>query len=410
MPNQANTELIQLLHHDTAELRMLALHWLAEGYANEPEVLSAVFAMWDQHGVEGAFPEFPMLSHLSVPAEMIEECCQRASAMVQGKPLKGIETRSAGKLIEQVSELPAALLAPHLNLLEQTVARSKIFFRVDIPAVRNRVELLNSTADQLSGQLDSSIERLAQDAEQPTEVHQALHALEALRREHPSTINLGNVLQSVPPSDGPQAISFQLTLQSLVKFAEPGLEEHLAPHLLDPRESIFIPAIDALVRAGSEAAGESLLAAYLPAAESNRQWIARGLQRLRVKGLASRLAELRAVTEDPKLWLMLLVAEIRQTDASQCGHLAAEIDRVIVHSYALVNALLVFKDVIFSEVIEPVSDQAEMVASASSRYLERIERILKQELESAQSKLHMIDRRGRERARLATLRRYRKGR
>lgn len=401
--DSANAELIQLLGDDNAEVRMLALHWLSEGYATEAGIAPAVFAVWDQRGVGEAFAEFPMLSHFPIPGERVEECCQRATAMAKGKALTDIETRCAGKLIEHVSKLPAAVLQPHVELLQATVAQSKVYFRVDMSAVQHRVGLLDSTADYLAGQLDESIERLTQDPEDAVAVHHGLHALEALRRQHPTYMNLPGVFAQTPPDSGPQAVSFQLSLQSLMLLAEPGLEAVLGKHLQDQRESVFVSIVDALVRAGSPAAADVLLAAYLPAAEGNRQWIARGLQRLRVKGLGDRLAELRQATEDPRSWLMLLVAEIKQAETGNCTRIADDVARVGIHSYALVNALLVFNQV------QEEDESTEVVRMAFLHYLARIEKLLQEEVKAKQSKLHHSERRSWEKARNEALKRYRKG-
>ena len=403
MTSSANSELIPLLSADDVELRTIALHWLAEGYALDSGVMDAVFTSWDRFGAGAAYPEFPMLSHFPVAAERIAECCQRALEMTKGKPLTDLETRCAGKLIEQVTKLPAAVLAPHLELLEQTVATPKIYFRVDLPAVRHRIELLDSAADRLAGQLDESIDLLSSNPEETVAVHHGIHALEALRRQHPNYMNLAGVLAATPPDDGPRAISFQLTMQSLMQFAEPGLELSLGRHLHDSRESVFVSAVDALVRAGSDAAALALIDAYLPAEEANRQWIARGLQRLRVKGLAERLAELRTATEDPRLWLMLLVAEIRQTDIDGIMRLVAELGRVVGHSYALVNSLLVFHQVHLQ------GEAAQFLRAAFVQYLARTNQELHQSLETRQNKLHITERRSREKAREQALKRYRKG-
>jgi hypothetical protein len=216
-------------------------------------------------------------------------------------------------------------------------------------------------------------------------------------------MNLSGVFAQTPPDSGPQAVSFQLTLQSLMQLAEPGLEAVLEKHLQDPRESVFASVVDALVRVGSPAAADVLLAGYLPAAEGNRQWIARGLQRLRVKGLGDRLAELRQATEDPRLWLMLLVAEVKQNETDNCTRIAHDVARVAAHSYALINALLVFNQV------HGESESAEVVRMAFTRYLAQVNMLLQEELKAKQSKLHLSERRSREKARNEALKRYRKG-
>ncbi len=403
MISSPNAELIQLLNADDVELRTIALHWLSEGYASDPEIVATLFAAWDQRGVGESFPEFPMLSHLPIPAERVEECCQRATTMVRGRALTEIETRCAGKLIEHLTKLTASALRPHLQLLESTVAQSKVYFRVDLPAVRHRVELLDSAADYLAGQLDESIDRLSRDPDDAVAVHHGIHALEALRQQHPNYMNLSGVFANPPPDDGPQAVSFQLTLQSLIRFSEQGLESVLENHLQDPREPVFTSVIDALVRIQSPAAANAMIAAYVTAADENRKWIARGLQRVRVKGLGDYIAGLRDMTHDPHVWLMLLVAEIRQAETNACTRIADGIGRVMVHSYALVNALLVYTEVLSG------NREIACVTTEFAHYLDRVKALLDDELKSKQDKLRHVERRSRDKARQEALKRFRKG-
>lgn len=405
MLTSANDELIPLLMSEDATLRTIALHWLSEGYACEPTISANVWKIWDSHGIGEGFPEFPMLSHFPIPAEAIEESCRRADTMLDGASLTSPESRSAGKLVEQLTRLPAEQLAPHLDLLQQTVLRSKIFFRVDVPGVRARVDLIGSEADALASQLDQSIAILTAQRENAQAIHRGLHALEALRRQHPTYLDLTAVLTTTPPDAGPEAISFQLALQSLVHFAEHGLEAAIAKHLHDQRETVFATAVDALVRAGTGQAAECLLQAYPQAEQANQQWIARGLQRIRVKGLAPQIAELRAITQEPHLWLMLLVAELRQMELKHADWLATEVSRVSGHSYALINALTVFNTV------HAGHDQLILLQSAYVQYLARTEQRLLQERNDKEEQLRKTqaeERRKRNQARQAELKRFRR--
>ena len=416
----ANAELIPLLASQDATIRTIALHWLSEGYANEAAICRQVWHVWDTLGAAEGFPEFPMLSHFPIAesprdttatgdelaaANAIEESCRRASQMVAGAKLTSTESRSAGKLIEQLTRLAPHQLAPHVELLQHTVAQSKIFFRVDVPGVHARVGLMNRAADELAAQLDESIESLTSNRDDAPAVHRGLHALEALRRGHPNYLQLAAVLEGTPPDHGPRAISFQLALQSLVHFAEPGLESALAPHLHDHREAVYVTAIDALVRAGTPAAAEVLLQAFPTAEQSNQQWIARGLQRICVKGLAREIAGLRAVTQEPHLWIMLLVAEIRQMDLEHADWLAAEVNRVSGHSYALINALTIYNTVHAGQ------DRLLLLQSAFVQYLARTEQRLMHERADKEEQLRKTqadERRKRNQARQAELRRFRR--
>ena len=59
-----NDDLVRLLADDESSFRMLALHFLSEGYAQDARILTSVLAGWDRWGVELAFPELPLLSHV----------------------------------------------------------------------------------------------------------------------------------------------------------------------------------------------------------------------------------------------------------------------------------------------------------------------------------------------------------
>jgi hypothetical protein len=404
METAANAELIPLLSSADAEIRTVALHWLSEGYAMEPEICQSVWRVWDERGIAAGFPEFPMLSHFPIPAVAIEECCQRSMSMVEGVTLTSTESRAAGKLIEQVTRLSPAELVPRVELLRRTVARSKIFFRVDVPGVQARIDLLELDADGLAGRLDQAIESLTQQRTDVKAVQRGLNALEALRRGYPNYLDLGAVLAETPPDDGPHAISFQLAMQSLVHFGQVGLEAAISRHVLDRREAVYLTAIDALVRAGTPAAADGLLQAFPQADSANRQWIARGLQRLRVKGLADRIASLRAITQDARLWLMLLVAEIRQMDLEHAGWLAADIGRVHGHSYALVNAMTMYN------CVHAGANELQLLQSAFVQYLARTHQSLLEERADKEQELKKVEaqqRKKREQARAAVLKRFR---
>ncbi|QDV28064.1 hypothetical protein [Aureliella helgolandensis] len=345
MNSNPQKSLIELLASPDEVLRDIALSTLCESYAADDAILENVLAGWKEWGPNSAFPDFPMLSYLPIAGTRVDEVCQLAVHMSQGKPLTDKSTRCAGKLVEQVVRLPASELAPHLERLQHTVAQSKIFFRVSMANLLTRLELATLPADSLAELLDAAIGKLAESPDDVAANLQGVAALEALRRQHPDYMNLPGVLANRPADTGPSAASFRLTLQSLIAFPEPDISEHLAQHLLDQRESVHVNAVEALVRTRSPAAGQVFIEQFPQGGLSNQQWITRGLQRLQADGLALRIAELRAETSDPSLWLMLVIAEARQFSPSSLHHLAVELDRLMTHSEALVNTLNLYAKV-----------------------------------------------------------------
>ncbi len=306
-------DLVQLFQDENAGVRTTSLTLLCEGYANDRSILAGIFASWDRFGIEKAFADFPMLSYLPASAALLDEACQRAVRMVEGRVLTDPVTRSAGKLIEQQLQLPANELEPHMSLLRETQAKSKIFFRVDLKTQTRRIELLNQTADQLAQRLDTALADHCA-TQNPDAITDAMLSLEALRRQHPNYLELAAVLRGSPKEGGAAWASFCTTLQSLIQFAQSGLEPHLGRHLLDHREYVFSQAVEALVRCGTEAAGIVMLEQFADANARAQQWIARGLQRIRQPGLAVRISQIE--TDDAQLQSALLLAQLRQLDTS----------------------------------------------------------------------------------------------
>lgn len=337
-----NDDLLRLLTDDEVGVRMLALHFLSEGYADHPQVLDSVLAGWDRWGPEAAFPEFPLLSHVPIAASAVDECCRRAAAMVEGRKLTAPHSRCAGKLLEQVVRLPARELQSSYERIGATCRTSKIFFRVDVDWLGRRIAALPLAADHLAEQLERAIEALSHQPDNKDAFLEGLAALEALRFEHPEYLDMGAAIGRAPADNSAHGASFQLAMHSLIQFAQSGAEASLAKLLLDSRESIHSNAVEALVRLGSPLAAAHLLAQFDQADTGAQRWIARGLQRLRADGLAVELARQRATLQNPDLWLMLFVAEVRQIDPESLPRLVAELERVKVFSGALIDALNVY--------------------------------------------------------------------
>ncbi len=308
------SELVEMFLDESPNVRTAALTTLCDGYASDPGIPPAILTAWDRFGADQAFADFAMLSYIPTEADLVPEVCERAARMVEGRPLTDSITRAAGKLVEQQMQLPAALLQPHMPLLYDTVSKSKIFFRVDLGMQSRRIELLGLTADQIAAHLDASIvASLANDKDDAART-KAIISLEALRRQHPHYIDLGVALAGSPKDGGPAWASFCITLQSLIQFSQPGLEEQIGNHLLDHREFVYSMAVEAIVRCGTPAAAEQLLTRFGDANSRAQHWIARGLQRVRSEGVAARIAELSA--SDAHLKTSLVIAQLKQLDVS----------------------------------------------------------------------------------------------
>lgn len=330
---------IEYLTSDEDSTRDLALAWLCEGYMNEPQIAHAVFTQWDNRSPESAYATFPMLSYFPVHRSQVIEACARAQAMaLAGAELTSLTTRCAGKLLEQVVRLPAEDLRPHLDAITEAAQSNKIFFRVDLANLRNRIELLDRSADELAGLLNEAVEALVADQNNAPMIHQARQALETLRLKHPSYMDLANVLKQ-GSSEPAAEISQQLVLGSLAEHpGQDWLEEDTAALLQDPRESIVAATIEALVHRGTGMSAQVLVDQFPAANETNRRWIARGLQRMRVHGLAPLIAQLREKISDHSLWMMLLVAELQQLDPDSSIRAAEAFEDLSLLSQALIDA------------------------------------------------------------------------
>lgn len=342
MTNTAEDSLIGLLDSKGQHTRMKSLHLLCESYASAEQIFEAVRRGWQAWGADKAFPEFPMLSYFPIPANHLAECIQLATSMSEGRSLTDKSTRCGGKIMEQLVRLPTAQLAPHLDAICQTTASSKIFFRVNTDQLARRIAMRDHTVSDLADQLDQSVAALTQDATNDALLQSGLDALEALRTLHPDSIDMATAVKHPPPDEGPPAISFRVSMLSIIELPQAGMEETLATHLIDAREGIYTLAVEALVRLGTATAAAHMIKALPEAAAHNRAWIARGLQRIRADGLAEELYHLRQRISDPRLWLMLLIAEIHQLDSVSLAHTPRDLDKIASDSEALLDAMAIF--------------------------------------------------------------------
>lgn len=334
----SNDSLIELLRHADGTVRMRALTVLCDGLIDDEGIFNAVRDGWKQWGAEDAFADFPMLSHFPVGRDNVVEAIELAAEMAQGGKLTNKRVRCAGKLLEQISNLPLDYIEEHLELIESVASSAKIFFRVRPQAIRFRQELKLLPLEQLSDSLEQSIAKVVESADDADGPYaEGVASLDALREYFPDSIDMAAAIKNSAES-GPAAVSFAMAMDSLARRAEPEIEAEIAVHLHAPEERVYTRAVEALVRAGTPAAAARLVLATQGAPSNNRTWIVRGLQRIRAKGLAEQLRELRRQASDQKLWLMLLVAELNQMDPSSVEHVAKDLRRLLVFSQQATDA------------------------------------------------------------------------
>ena len=239
---------------------MLALEFLSEGYASDDAILPTVFEAWERWGAAEAFPGFPMLSHLSVPPAHIAECCDRAARMASRGKLTEPMTRCAGKLLEQVTHRPASELRPHLETICQVGQDIEDF----LPCRHLRLTTTGHTSRSGSRRTSHAARRCNREPVAANIVSLRLSrraaCLGSPALQHPDYIDMTAAIAQTPPDDGPSAISFQLSMHSLIQFDQVGAEARLARHLNDHREAIYVNAVEALVRIGSPLAAAHLVA------------------------------------------------------------------------------------------------------------------------------------------------------
>ncbi len=400
--------LINILAAEDSTVRMHALHLLCEGYVQDDRILPAVFDGWQKLGTNEAYSEFPMVAYLPIPVAMVDQCCERARKMVQGRKITDLVCRSGGKLLEQLAQLKPEDLADKIELIESLVPLSKIFFRVDTAAMRERIGLLELNSAQLSEKLDKCIGQQAEDPNDVAAIKTGLHALEALRRNHPEILDLRQLLTSKPPNTGPLAISFQTALQSLAQFPATGLESSLGTHLIDEREAVYSAVVEALVRCGTAQAGMEFVNHFEEAAEENRKWLARGLQRWQLRRLVPYISRMRAACSDPTLRLMLLIAEVRQLDARSAAGIANDLDRVVSYSPGLSDSLTVFSAVTITLSEEETTGELTAMRDTFNRYLLRCKASLQADIAATKNLAKRVGNKKNNKARQALLARHRK--
>lgn len=146
----SDEQLIEWMAHPDGRVRAASLELITNSYAVSPRILPAIFAAWDQWGPEIAFPDFPLVSHIPIQADRVPECLQRADAMSAGRKLTDRTCRCAGKLVEALSVCDASVFQSHLDEIDRLKQASKVFFRVPILSMRERVAALHRSTSSLA--------------------------------------------------------------------------------------------------------------------------------------------------------------------------------------------------------------------------------------------------------------------
>jgi hypothetical protein len=151
-----DSTLISLLTHTSTHVRSAALELLSSSFSNDKRWLPQVFSAWDQYGVGEAYPEFPLLSHVAIPSELVGECIQRASVMSASRGLTDRTCRCAGKLIEAIAVGAPVAFAEHVSAIRELKQSSKIFFRVNDQKMKARADWIDRDFPDLAETLATS--------------------------------------------------------------------------------------------------------------------------------------------------------------------------------------------------------------------------------------------------------------
>jgi hypothetical protein len=149
--------LIGLLQQDSVSVRSAALELLSSSFSTDARWLPQVFASWDRYGVEAAFPEFPMLTHVAITSEHVGECIARASTMVAGRAITDKVCRCAGKLLEAISISAPATFVANMPEIRELKKQSKIFFRVNDVKMQARCDWIHRDFPDLAETLATNL-------------------------------------------------------------------------------------------------------------------------------------------------------------------------------------------------------------------------------------------------------------
>ena len=143
-------QLIRWLKHPDHRIRSASLDLLSSSYCSSPQILENVLDVWKSVGIEEGFRDFPLISHLSIPATNIGPMIDYAQSMAAGRKLTDRVCRCAGKLLEAISVERASSFASHLIAIRELKKQSKIFFRVPIASMELRASALERSTASLN--------------------------------------------------------------------------------------------------------------------------------------------------------------------------------------------------------------------------------------------------------------------
>lgn len=303
-----DVKLVDWLTNENAMVRTAALEMLSNGYSTDQRVCEAVFSAWDQFSTQDAFPEFPLITHLEVPKELMPETLNRAEAMSAGRPLTDRACRCAGKLLEAVSVSSPLIFQDHLDQIAQLKQRSKIFFRIDLDRIRFRVSLLDSLAE------DSVADWFTSDT-QPIVSHGFYPYLESLHLKGRAESSLQAAFEQLRSGERkPHVLETALELASRYRLV--GYEGVFADGIDDENSSVADGCAIALARCRNDNV-LSLIAERFP--DYSRSGQLRSidvLRRSRLPKTSELLRFLRAHAQGSQVQNALRIAEVLQFDFS----------------------------------------------------------------------------------------------
>jgi hypothetical protein len=231
-------QLIAWMAHPDPRVRSASLELITSSYVSNHDIVPSLFSAWDRWGPEHAFPDFPLISHLPIQADKVAECLSRAESMSAGRKLTDRTCRCAGKLVEALSVCDASVFQSHLEAIEALKQSSKVFFRVPIVSMKERVAALQRSSSSLCLDFEDG---------QPTDIAIALEVL-LQRGEATSWIERGfrEWIDDQEPSSLAVAV-----LELASRHPIPGFEDPLLQLLQSDRASIADQASIALVRCRS---------------------------------------------------------------------------------------------------------------------------------------------------------------
>lgn len=303
----SDSQCVQWLNDSNKLVRSSSLELLASSYSTNQHWLPAIFEAWDRYGVEEAFPEFPLLTHLEIPAEMVEECITRAQKMVEGRPLTDKVCRCGGKLIEALSVSSPNHFAPYLSQVKELKSSSKIFFRIDLKRMEYRAEL----ADQ-----EPAVEPLDRwfEQETPPDLPMGIYPhLEAayLRGQADSALKL--VFEQLP-SDQRRPFALEACFELATRYRLLGYENYFAEGLDDEDTSVADASAIALSRCRNDQVLSLIADKFANYSKNGQLRSSDVLRRSRLAKTPELLRFLHAASQGTAVQQALRIAEVLQFD------------------------------------------------------------------------------------------------